>query len=264
MRLYFYRLPVSLESSLRYRSSPMIKVRVTFAKVIAALMRDAIDTGSHVMRRYYMELAKAFIRGKTGIEPPPLDEETLVNFGNAQGLKLHKFKVSNLPRVTKVLGMLRGLQPSSILDIGSGRGTFLWPLLDAFPGLPTTAVDLSPQRISDLHAVTRGGMSHLTAICGDLIGNELQLPKADIITALEVLEHLRNPHEAVRRLLAGEPRFLVASVPSKPNNNPEHIHYFPPAAFTSLFRDAGATRVQLDHVPGHTIALVQGPRKQAS
>ncbi|NJM35092.1 MAG: AAA domain-containing protein [Rhodomicrobium sp.] len=33
--------------------------------------------------------------------------------------------------------------PESLIDFGSGRGVFLWPLLDAFPDLPVMAVRLS-------------------------------------------------------------------------------------------------------------------------
>jgi hypothetical protein len=32
-----------------------------------------------------------------------------------------------LPRVRKVLGVLRGVHPANLLDVGSGRGAFLWP-----------------------------------------------------------------------------------------------------------------------------------------
>ena len=54
---------------------------------------------------------------------------------HGRACKLHKFKrIDELPRVRRVIGMLRGaLRPTSLLDVGSGRGAFLWPLLDAFP-----------------------------------------------------------------------------------------------------------------------------------
>jgi 2-polyprenyl-3-methyl-5-hydroxy-6-metoxy-1,4-benzoquinol methylase len=83
--------------------------------------------------------------------------QALIQLGIARDLRLHKFKrTMNLARVRKVLGILRGLQPSDMLDIGSGRGAFLWPLLDAFPGLPVTAVDLLDRRVADIEAVRRG------------------------------------------------------------------------------------------------------------
>src|SRR5204863_363738 len=70
------------------------------------------------------------------------------------GRRVHKLKRSaERPRVRKVLGVLRVLGPTNLLDIGSGRGVFVWPLLDAFPHLPVTALDRSPRRVADLEAV---------------------------------------------------------------------------------------------------------------
>jgi hypothetical protein len=67
---------------------------------------------------------------------------------------LHYFKrVRLLPRIRWALGVLHTVQPASLPDIGSGHGKFLWPLLDAFPDLPVTAVDSDPKRVRDLEAV---------------------------------------------------------------------------------------------------------------
>src|SRR5688572_5985487 len=103
--------------------------------------------------RYYLELAAAFVRGRLEADPS-LTPEELFRLGQAAGLKLHKFKKTmGLPRVKKVLGLLSGLYPESLLDIGTGRGAFLWPLLDAFPELPVCAVDAVTQRAADIQAL---------------------------------------------------------------------------------------------------------------
>src|SRR5579885_3198652 len=107
---------------------------------------------------YYLDLAAAFVRGRLP-DAPDLPPAELVEHGRAAGLRVHKFKRSaELPRVRKVLGILRSLAPTSLLDIGSGRGVFLWPLLDSFPELVVTALDRSPQRVADLEAVRWGGI----------------------------------------------------------------------------------------------------------
>src|SRR3989442_1325138 len=113
-----------------------------------------------MMQRYFTDLANAFVRGRL------MQPSATVKDGIDAGLRLHKFKVnSELPRVQRVLGILRGLAPASLLDIGSGRGTFLWPLLlAAFPELPVTSVDWSDSRTSDLAAVRRGGIDRLTVV----------------------------------------------------------------------------------------------------
>ncbi|MCA9649466.1 MAG: class I SAM-dependent methyltransferase [Myxococcales bacterium] len=212
--------------------------------------------------RYFVELAAAFVRGRLpelAIEPGDL-QGTLAR-GRAQGLSLHKFKRSaTLPRVRRVLGVLRGLGPHRLLDVGSGRGTFLWPLLDAFPQLEVTALDLDPIRVRDLRAVHDGGLSRLRALQGDASALPVADDEVEVVTALEVLEHLREPELAAQELLRVAARFVVVSVPSGPDDNPQHIQLFSPDRMRSMFLDAGAQRVQIEHVPGHMIAVIRGPK----
>jgi hypothetical protein len=105
---------------------------------------------------YYSRLTAAFVRGHSQVSGTPVlaadllhipladltasQQAELIAAGLAAEFPLHPFKrTMPLPRVTWALGVLRGIQPLSLLDIGSGRGTFLWPLLDTFPALPVTA-----------------------------------------------------------------------------------------------------------------------------
>jgi len=206
--------------------------------------------------RYRLELAAAFVRGRLELDDA-LDPVACFRLGREAGLELHKFKRMTLPRVEKVLGILRGFSPASLLDLGSGRGTFLWPLLSAFEGLEVTALDRDPRRVRDLRAVGAGGVARLSAVEGDLA----ELPFADDafdgVTALEVLEHVDDPERAAGELLRVARRFVVASVPSKPDDNPEHIHHFPAAEFSALFEGAGAQRVNLDAVLNHWVVVVR-------
>ncbi|HEY8504594.1 MAG TPA: class I SAM-dependent methyltransferase [Gemmataceae bacterium] len=141
-------------------------------------------------RHYYVALAAAFVRGRLPDAPKTGDTE-LIGYGRAAGLRLHRFKRSaELPRVRRVLGILHGLAPEDLLDVGSGRGTFLWPLLDTFPHLGVTAFERSEQRATDLEAVVRGGADRLRVVRGDITRAELPDRFADVVTVLEVLEHL--------------------------------------------------------------------------
>lgn len=209
--------------------------------------------------RYYLELAAAFVRGhRPALRAEGCPPAELVERGRADGLRLLKFKRNaTLPRVAKVLGILRGLQPAALLDVGSGRGTFLWPLLHELPWLPVTALDADPRRVRDLLAVREGGVERLAVLHADACALPLPADAMDVVTALEVLEHLPEPSRAAAELVRVARRFVVVSVPSGPDDNPQHIQLFSPASLRALLLDAGAKRVQLEHVPGHMIAVAR-------
>src|SRR5262249_8543652 len=147
--------------------------------------------------------------------------------GKSRGLRLHKFKrQAELPRVRRVLGVLQGFAPGGLLDIGSGRGAFLWPLLDRFPHLPVIALDHNPIRVIDIDAVRRGGWENLSSLLADATAIALADDCMDVVTALEVLEHMPRPAMAAAEAVRIARKFVIASVPSKEDDNPEHIQLF--------------------------------------
>jgi ubiquinone/menaquinone biosynthesis C-methylase UbiE len=224
--------------------------------------------------QYYQRLVSAFIRGRLMEGPSaeaygslftrPLDElseddaQTLIRLGLEQGLRLHKFKrTMELPRVRKVLGILKGLQPQSLLDIGSGRGTFLWPLVNEFPALPVTAIDTREQRVEDIQAVHHGGVPNLSARRLDATALAYAGRSFDIVTMLEVLEHIPETQRALAEACRVAGRFLILSVPSKEDDNPEHIHLFDRQTLQEQLGQIGIRRVTFDHVLNHLIAIVR-------
>ena len=68
----------------------------------------------------------------------------------------------------QILGFLRGVQPESLLDVGSGRGVFLFPFLDSFPAVPVTSLDLLDYRVAFLEDIRQGGVDRLTARRADI------------------------------------------------------------------------------------------------
>jgi 2-polyprenyl-3-methyl-5-hydroxy-6-metoxy-1,4-benzoquinol methylase len=213
-------------------------------------------------KRLYTELAAAYVRGELPEAAPGLKDEELLRLGWAAGLKLHRFKRTfQLPRVRAVLGVVRGIVPRTLLDVGSGRGVFLWPLLDAFPELQVTAVEPDAQRRAHLEAVRRGGIDRLSV----LAANAQQLACADgafdVVTVLEVLEHQVHPMPLAREAMRVAKRFVIVSVPSAPDNNPEHVQLFTNATLSQLLRAAGAANVRVDYVLNHIIAVARVDRR---
>ena len=211
--------------------------------------RGDIDEG------YYAEFAAAYVRGMLPTTEL-LRGDDPIQLGKVGGLKMHRFKRTlDLPRVRAVLGALYGIQPVDLLDVGTGRGVFLWPLLEAFRELPVTAIDILDTRVELLDAVRRGGVTRLSV--HKMSVTELDFVDAafDISTALEVLEHLEAPAEAARELVRVSRRFVIASVPSKEDDNPEHVQLFDKATFARLFTDAGARTANISYVRGHMICV---------
>ncbi|GAB4190108.1 MAG: hypothetical protein OHK0022_02690 [Roseiflexaceae bacterium] len=221
---------------------------------------------------YFERLAAAYVRGRLADSPEaqgapelfalPLDAldgaalRDLIALGVAQGLRLHRFKrTMGLARVQRVLGALRALAPQQLLDIGSGRGAFLWPLLDAFPQLPVTAVDLLDYRVADMEAVRRGGVDLLEAHQADATALPFPDGSFEVATLLEVLEHIPEPARALAEAARVARRALLLSVPSKPDDNPEHIHLFDEPTLRRLLLEAGARRVNSDYVLNHLIVV---------
>jgi ubiquinone/menaquinone biosynthesis C-methylase UbiE len=218
----------------------------------------AMLTLEEEMESLYRELALAYARGMLPAGDMAANEEALLAQARAAGLKLHRFKrTMDLPRVRAVLGALRGLGPESLVDFGSGRGVFLWPLLDAFPALAVTAVERDERRLGHLEAVRRGGIERLSVVRGDAGRLPLADGSFDGATVLEVLEHQENPLQLAREAVRLAPRFVIASVPSKPDDNPEHVQLFTGETLKALLMDAGAARVSIDYVLGHIIAVAR-------
>jgi len=216
---------------------------------------------------YLRRTAAAYVRGyakRTGLAliqnlcDKPLNElnerelDMLFTAGKTCGLKMYRFKSHrDMPRVKIVMGFLRNVMPESLIDVGSGRGVFLLPFLEEFAGAAVTSVDILPYRVEFLNDISQGGYSNLTALLGDIRTAPLPEKSADVVTMLEVLEHIPDVETAARAAVRAAKKFVVVTVPSKPDNNPEHIHLLTKDKLTALFEGAGCKKIGFDGVNGH-------------
>ena len=219
--------------------------------------------------RYDLRMMAAYVRGALkGRDEPlftaPLDglkEQdclALMALGEAAGLKTHHFKrFEALPRVKAVMGFLLGVQPRSLLDVGSGRGVFLFPFLRAFPKVPVTSLDILEKRVAMLAAIHDGGVDNLTALNASICDWDAPEASFDVVTLLEVLEHIPDVAAAVGNAVRLARRYVVATVPSKRDNNPEHIHLLTKPVLTELFNRAGCKDLRFDGVPGHLFMIAK-------
>ncbi|NTV63011.1 MAG: class I SAM-dependent methyltransferase, partial [Oscillochloris sp.] len=187
----------------------------------------------------FTRLAAAYVRGAlrtdVGASEAPLDSlsadqrEALIALGRARGLRLQRFKrTAGPPRVQAVLNMLRTLDPAELLHIGSGRGTFLWPLLDAMPRLPVTAVTPLAQRVAEIQRVVDGGVATLSVTRADLDNLPFADASFDAVTLLEVLGQVNDSAAVLRSVLRVAQRFVIISVSTRVDDeNPGPIYSEP-------------------------------------
>ncbi len=224
---------------------------------------------TELKERYDMKTAAAWILGharRTGI--PAFSESLLhktadecaeeellqiVTAGWEAKLKLYPFKSGTqmLARIRRTLGFLHSISFETMLDVGSGRGVFLIPFMKEFPWVQVTSLDLLEKRVTFLNELADGGFGQLCAKQKDICDQPFPDGSFDVVSMLEVLEHIPEADRAAAAAVKMAKKYVVVTVPSKPDNNPEHIHLLTKDRLTQMFRAAGCTRLHFDGVEGH-------------
>lgn len=196
-------------------------------------------------------LAKAYRRGY---------EKKYAGAEDAPEMKMHYFKAKeDLPRVQVVLSFLQGIVPAgqcaTLLDVGSGRGVFLFPLLREFPGLEVTSVDILPHRVALHECIHEGGIANLHPMLANICTWDAPAKSYDVVTMLEVMEHIPDTVAVVRNAIRLAKNYIIVSVPSKPDDNPEHIHLFSNDDLKRLFLENGCKKVKFMSVTNHRVMV---------
>jgi SAM-dependent methyltransferase len=108
-------------------------------------------------------------------------------------------------------GMLDGLVPRRVLEIGVGEGHVMARVRERFPGVPLVGLDVPDEALSD--EWRRAG---LPCMFGDATTLPFPDDAFDLVLAIEVLEHVPGPDAALAELARVCSGTLVASVPFEP------------------------------------------------
>jgi 2-polyprenyl-3-methyl-5-hydroxy-6-metoxy-1,4-benzoquinol methylase len=141
----------------------------------------------------------------------------------------------------------------SVLDVGSGSGRFLLRMRAL--GWKTYGVELDPEAAQISRSLGLG------VVTGDLLSVSLPAPPFDVITMWEVIEHLPQPLDTLRRrrqLIASD-GFIILSTPNARswvawlfprwwNDIPRHLVAYSTPTLSSLLRQSGFEVYQVDYV----------------
>lgn len=184
------------------------------------------------------------------------EKEELINIAKKYELKLYYFKEKEyLPRISIVLGFLKNIYPEKLLDVGSGRGVFLFPLLNEFSNINIDSIEILPRRVELLNNIKTGGVNTLNIYNMDITKCKFNDNTYDVVTLLEVLEHIEQVEKAIEQAIRISKKFIVITVPSKEDDNPEHIHLLTKEKLTKIFNQNKITNLKFSGVNGHLFLI---------
>jgi ubiquinone/menaquinone biosynthesis C-methylase UbiE len=186
---------------------------------------------------------------------PPASEEAAKHLDADHAWR--KNAVRQPDRLERTLALLpEGI--SSLLDVGIGEGDWLQLLAERRPGLELAALDLSPQRLADLE-VRQGDGRPVAKHEGDVTKMPLEDDAVDVVSLLEVIEHVTDWEAAVRDALRVARRGVLITVPYRELLQTTvcvhcnqatplwgHIHRFDEGSFDGFLDEA---RIRLKRIP---------------
>ena len=151
-----------------------------------------------------------------------------------------------------ILKVLKNLEVKTILDIGCGEGFITREIGKKFPKVKIVAVD--PQKKYIKYAKKFHKLKNISFKEGDLDSNSLK-KKFDLVILTEVLEHLQNPRQALKKIRKLSNKYILLTVPNEPffrlgnlfalkyvkdlGNSPGHLHNWTKNQLSKFPRELG-------------------------
>jgi 2-polyprenyl-3-methyl-5-hydroxy-6-metoxy-1,4-benzoquinol methylase len=137
-----------------------------------------------------------------------------------------------------ILKKLKSMPFNSLLDIGCGDGRFLHEAKKVFPNAILLGVDSSPKAISLAKTIN----PEINFICNDIQKTNLN-DQYDIITLVEVLEHIKPPEidsflRATRHCLKTKGKLIIAVPSDNQKTAPKHYQHFNIKMLKNLLDDS--------------------------
>jgi SAM-dependent methyltransferase len=143
--------------------------------------------------------------------------------------------------------------PASVLDVGCGEGVVTERFARLLGGATVLGVDADDKRLRD--EWEKRGLHNLAFRTASAYELPFETGAFDLVCALEVLEHLERPRDALTEMARVGRRALLLSVPREPlwrishllagrdlrsgGNTPGHINHWSKRNFRSLVAEYG-------------------------
>ena len=145
------------------------------------------------------------------------------------------------------------LRPASVLDVGCGEGVVTERLAKGLRSAEVLGVDADATHLRE--EWRRRSAPNLSFATGSAYDLPFADASWDVVCAIEVLEHLERPHDALAEMRRVAARALLLSVPNEPSwrlshllagrnlrylgNTPGHINHWSKHSFADLVSEYG-------------------------
>lgn len=138
-----------------------------------------------------------------------------------------------------IFKLLNGLSFQTVLDAGCGTGVLLQKIHERFPHVHSTGLEYSPHGLDIAQKRLPASSFHVVDLAGQKLDRQF-----DLVTCIDVLEHIQDDRSALRNLLDMTAKYLVLSVPlgrliREEQERMGHVHGYSRRALEKKIQEAG-------------------------